>query len=109
MAMHRRKRTPKLRFTENRGLGWHVTFRDPTTGIPTKKRLGLVSEQEARVLYHGWLAGHLGDEQPAAVSTSKRSRAQRSRPRQAHKAIANNTGDFLAGSLLDVATSLLHF
>ncbi len=34
MDKHRKARIPKLRFPENRGIGWHVSYRDPGTGRP---------------------------------------------------------------------------
>ena len=35
---NKRKRVPKLSFTETEGIGWHVSFRDPKTGSPTRHR-----------------------------------------------------------------------
>ena len=58
-----RQRIPKLRFTTWRKLGWHVAFRDPKTGTPRKHLFNIRDrerEAEARVLYHAWVAEHLG-------------------------------------------------
>ncbi|MCH7995998.1 MAG: hypothetical protein IIB57_16345 [Planctomycetes bacterium] len=55
---NKRKRVPKLSFTETQGIGWHVSFRDPATGSPTRHRFGIrekAREPEARVAYHRWL------------------------------------------------------
>jgi hypothetical protein len=55
----RRKRVPRLVYTESRGIGWHVSYRDRTTGLPRKHRFGAVPEERARILYHQWVAEHL--------------------------------------------------
>ena len=55
MAKHRNKRTPKIRFSTLRNIGWHVAYRDPTTGIPTKHRFRIREksrELEARFACH---------------------------------------------------------
>ncbi len=62
VAKHCKKRTPKLHFSALRGIGWHVTYRDPSSGIPKKHRFGIREkdrEPEARVAYHRWLAEFL--------------------------------------------------
>ncbi len=54
---NKRKRVPKFSFTETQGIGWHVSFRDPQTGWPTRHRFGIREkgrEPEARVAYHRW-------------------------------------------------------
>lgn len=63
MAKGSRVRVPKLRFLANRGIGWHVSYRDPATGIPRKHRFRIddrAREGEARAFYHAWVAKHLG-------------------------------------------------
>ena len=60
MATHRKRRIPKLSYTKLRGIGWHVSIRDPETGVPRKIRFGNVEKREAEKLYHQWLAEHLG-------------------------------------------------
>ena len=58
-----RQRIPKLRFTSNRGIGWHVSYRNRTTGIPSRHRFGVVErdrEPAARLLYHAWVLEYLG-------------------------------------------------
>ncbi len=54
-----KKRIPKLAYTDHRGIGWHVSFRDPANGLPRKYRFGRVPEDRARILYHQWVAEHL--------------------------------------------------
>ena len=39
-----KKRIPKLAYTDHRGIGWHVSFRDPANGLPRKYRFGRVPE-----------------------------------------------------------------
>ncbi len=59
----RKKRVPKLTFTTVQKIGWHVSYRDPQTGMPKKHRLGVkdrTGENRARALYHAWVAKHLG-------------------------------------------------
>lgn len=66
---NRRKRAPKLSFTENQGIGWHVSFRDPSTGRPVRHRFNIRErsrEPEARIAYHRWLAPHLEGVPPQA-------------------------------------------
>ena len=58
----RKRRVPKLVFTERRNIGWHVSFRDPKSGKPTRHRFGMVSEEDARVAYYQWLARHMAGE-----------------------------------------------
>lgn len=83
MAKHRNKRTPKLHFSTLRGIGWHVTYRDPSSGIPKKHRFGIREkdrEPEARVAYHRWLAEYLENgpqrPQPGLIRIPYESRAR---------------------------------
>ena len=105
LAKHRRKRVPKLSFTDHRAIGWHVSYRDPSTGLPRKHRFGNIPEDRARVLYHQWIADHLDGRtaQPAAVGP-KLTRLEP--PEQSAMII---TQDLVPGSLLHVASGLLRF
>ena len=49
---YRYTRTPKLSFTENRNIGWHVSFRDLQAGTPKRYRFGMIDEAKAKVLCH---------------------------------------------------------
>jgi len=61
-----RNRIPKLCHSSKRGLGYHVNYRDPVTGIAKKHKFGMVSESQALAMYHRWVADHLnGHAQPA--------------------------------------------
>ena len=59
---HRKKRVPQLKYTRNQNIGWHVSFRDPSTGMPRRHRFGLVSREEAEAAYYEWVASHLRGE-----------------------------------------------
>lgn len=59
MTRRRQQRIPKLRFTKLRGIGWHVSYRDPGTGMPRRERFGQ-EQSEAEAKYHAWLVEHLG-------------------------------------------------
>lgn len=54
-----RLRIPKLSYTPKCGLGYHVNYRDPATGVAKKHKFGMVSETEALALYHRWLTFRL--------------------------------------------------
>lgn len=105
MPAHRRRRVPQLRFTENRNVGWHVSYRDPNTGVPRKHRFGMIDEEQARIEYHRWLVDHLGggsgEAQAAEENTAEKSRAKSTQRAANPDALAR------AGSILDVASSLL--
>jgi hypothetical protein len=59
MHRHSTRRVPKLKFTKVQNIGWHVTYRDPETGIPRRFRFGNVEKAKAAGQYHAWLAEHL--------------------------------------------------
>ena len=51
----RKKRVPKLKYTTNQNIGWHVSFRDHKTGMPRRHRFGMVSKEQAEREYHAWV------------------------------------------------------
>ena len=61
----KKKRIPKLKFTNCRNIGWHVSYRDPKTGMPKKYRFGNVSRDEASTRYQQWLIEFLSGQVPA--------------------------------------------
>lgn len=95
----RKKRIPKLSFTVIQRIGWHVSYRDPTTGMPRKHPFGLPErsdEERAKPLYHAWVAKHLGLD--TGLSTND--------PRlPVQKKTFGPTP--LAGSLIEVGSSLI--
>ena len=101
MTRHRQRRIPKLRFTKLRGTGWHVSYRDPATGMPRRERFGQIDRSEAEAKYHTWLIEHLGvnhaESRRVSVSTVP------STDGLAPVAIAQ----LVPGNLLSVATQIL--
>ncbi len=100
---NRRKRAPKLLFTENRGIGWHVSFRDPSTGSPTRHRFGLVSrgdEAAARIEYHKWLGEYLAHGAPKPTG-------RKVTPLPPPTEVVTLPTEAVQGSLLVVASDLL--
>lgn len=80
MGKHKRRRMPKLSFTETQNIGYYASFRDPITNTPRRKRFGMVSEEEAKVLYTQWLAAYVGGEK-ATGSSNPPAPPQRSKPK----------------------------
>ena len=58
MAKHKRRRMPRLSYTESQGIGYYASFRDPVTDTPRRKRFGMIPEPDARTQYAQWLAEH---------------------------------------------------
>jgi hypothetical protein len=56
MSRHSKRRIPKLAFTKTQDIGWHVNYRDPVSGVPRRKRFGLLEREEALGLYNKWLS-----------------------------------------------------
>jgi len=50
-SVNLKRRIPKLCHTTTRGIGWHVNYRDPQTGIDKKHRFDVETEAEAKVDY----------------------------------------------------------
>lgn len=105
---HRKKRVPKLRYTNSQKIGWHASYRDPETGSPRRKRFGMVSQEEAEVLYHEWVVSHLRGEAPAAQPKPSRRKLtqQLATPKPSDGSVATEA---VPGSLLEVTSGLLHF
>ena len=95
---NRRKRVPKLSFTENQGIGWHVSYRDPATGLPKRHRFQIAErsgEERARALYHAWVAQHLGIDTQLPVQNLPSQPRKPSGPQP------------LSGSLIEITSSLI--
>ena len=101
MTRHRQRRIPKLRYTKLRGIGWHVSYRDPATGMPRRERFGLLEKDDAEAKYHAWLVRHLGirEAKAAGVPVTTLSGATG----QALVSVAQ----LVPGNLLSVATQIL--
>jgi integrase len=100
MGRHAKRRVPSLLFTNTRGIGWHVDYRDPQNGTPRRFRFGMIDRATASDRYNGWLAEHLrgaphrGSESPSSLPVSE--------PRPSNVQVQS-------GSLLHVASSYLFF
>ncbi|MCC5787030.1 MAG: site-specific integrase [Phycisphaerales bacterium] len=95
-SVNLKKRIPRLCHTTTRGLGWHVNFRDPETGVAKKHRFSVETETEAKVAYTQWLARHLAGEADEGASA---------KPRVVR---ASGGGPAIApGSLVEVASGLI--
>ncbi len=101
----RKKRIPKLNYTELRGIGWHVSFRDPQTGNPRKHRFQADTQAEAERAYHEWVAsylhGILPEQQPRRKATEETPHSE-SNPKTIE-------AEYAPGSLLDVTSGLLEY
>ncbi|MEO1129535.1 MAG: hypothetical protein AAFX05_07490 [Planctomycetota bacterium] len=103
MDATRKPRIPQLKHTEVRGIGWHVSFRDPETGTPRKHRFAASTRTEAERLYHRWLGQHLSGE-----ATPRRGRAKRIEAKPVGGPLVTVEAEQLqAGSLVSVASDLL--
>jgi len=103
---NKRKRVPKLSFTDTQGIGWHVSFRDPVTGSPTRHRFGIREkgrEPEARVAYHRWLAEYL--ENGPSRPQPKRPRKDAATGRPVSRLDSNPK--VIPGSIMHVASGFL--
>lgn len=103
---NKRKRVPKLSFTETQGIGWHVSFRDPATGSPIRHRFGIQEkgrEPEARVAYHRWLAEYLENGPP----TTQPKRNQKDASPRERMSKLNPNRQVIPGSIVHVASGFL--
>lgn len=105
MPAQRKRRVPKLSFTAIRGIGWHVSFRDPVTGNPKKHRFE-VSDPQAKELaerrYANWLADYLNGD-ALAVPLGMSSGGNTKGP------LPDRGATVGGGSLLEIANSLLNY
>lgn len=98
----RKRRVPQLKFTEQRGIGWHVSYRDPVSGTPRKQRFEAGSQGEAERQYHEWVTAFLDGKLPEKKSrVSRRAASAESDPQP--------TAEMVPGCLLQVASSLLKY
>ncbi len=100
----RRKRIPKLAYTKLRGIGWHVSYRDPQTGLPKKHRFGDVTEDKATAMYHQWIADKLTGKKPAPAQATELQKLKA--PTKSAEMVTRKS---VPGSLLHVASDLLRF
>jgi len=99
-----RRRVPKLSFTKNRGIGYHVSYRDPVTGSPRRHRFGMVSKAEAELAYHRWLAEHLD---PAILPKPGRKVTPKKCKEKAESPLVASRTELVPGCLAEVASGFL--
>jgi len=95
----RKPRIPKLSFTETRGYGWHISYRDPVTGTPKRHCFGipeLERKAEAERMYHDWITKHLhGEPLPPRKGARKPITRTFMQP------------NILSGSIIEIASGLI--
>jgi len=106
----RKQRIPQLKHTELRGIGWHVSYRDPESGLPRKHRFKVATKAQAEKAYHTWIASYLNGEprsnepESSAKSNAKQKKASLTEAaRKATKAKAET------GSLLHIGSGLIEY
>lgn len=107
---NRKRRIPQLRYTENRGIGWHVSYRDPETGTPKRHRFGMVTKGEANKAYEAWLAAWLQNDQEAAAAVRPGQTAKlKAREKRAEREAVRAEVKAEPGSLVHVASGLFKY
>ncbi len=104
----RKRKIPQLKHTDYRGVGWHVSFRDPQTGMPRKYRFRANSRAEAEQQYHQWLGSYL----KGKIPPPQKKRSQK--PPEPESPILSSPFegteiDGLTGSMLHIVSGLLSF
>jgi integrase len=98
----RKKRIPRLSYTDNRNTGYFVSYRGPD-GKPRKHKFGKVPRSEAVDAYEKWLAAHLQGVTPAPVKRGPRKLLEQiSEPKS-----RGVTANILPGSLLQISSNFL--
>lgn len=98
----RKQRVPKLSYTENRGIGWHVSYRDPKSGTPRKHRFGMMTQAQAEKEYLQWVAHFLDGILPEKTP-------RRTRKEMEERQAGSKKASVVPGSLLSVMSSLLDY
>lgn len=101
MKRHSKRRIPTLAFTKNQDIGWHVNYRDPQTGVPRRRRFGMIDQNEASELYNTWLSEHL-------KGAPHKGRDKIRKPAEVKETNAK-ASQVTPGSLLHVSSSYLYF
>ena len=107
-APGRKKKIPNLKYAAYRGIGWHVSYRDPITGVPRKQRFRVETRKEALRLYHEWLGSYLKGVIPAAQGE----RTRRSKSTEYALLSPDLTGtqvDAAVGCFLHIVSELLRY
>jgi integrase len=118
----RKKRIPKLAFSKLRNIGWHVSYRDPRTGLPKKHRFGMLPREEAELAYHQWVTAHLQGKNTQISKSARPAHRKLSFGVDPVPATVTESGNSLpcpptdrpntraaSGSLLHIASGLLRY
>jgi integrase len=102
---HKKRRIPQLKYTDNRGIGWHVSYRD-ASGVPRRHRFEVTTHDDALDAYHKWLSAHVAGDTPSSGKSRQVAGklAVVSKPKP--KAVK---ADIVSGSLLHIASGFLSF
>jgi len=103
--MARKKRIPQLKHTDVQNIGWHVSYRDPKTGMPRRHRFGKMSKAKAEEAYYQWLGEFVKGKPPERDRRPQR-KADAGGVSGKRVAIA---AKIVPGSLLHVASSYLRY
>lgn len=101
LSRHSKRRIPKLAFTKSQDIGWHVNYRDPQSGVPRRRRFGLVDRDKASDLYNAWLSEHL-------KGAPHRGGDANGKPAEVKEQTAR-AAKVIPGSLLHVSSNYLYF
>ena len=101
--MARKKRIPQLKHSVVQNIGWHVSYRDPATGMPRRHRFGMVTKAKAEEAYYQWLGEFVKGKPP------KRDRRPPRRAGGGETKRAAVAAEIVPGSLLHVASSYLRY
>ena len=95
---------------ENRGIGWHVSYRDPDTGTPKTHRFRMVTKSVANKAYEASLSAWLQDDHNAAAAARPGHTAKvmaREKRAEQQAVCAEVTAE--PGSLVHVASGLFKY
>jgi len=106
----RKKRIPQLKYTELRGIGWHVSYRDPKTGLPKKHRFGDISQADAERAYHTWVAAYLGYDERTAEKVADATLTKKPTGSTRRKTSARGVPDAaVPGSIAHIASGFIRY
>lgn len=106
----RKKRVPQLKYTELRGIGWHVSYRDRETGLPKKHRFGDISQADAERAYHTWVAAYLGYDERTAEKVADATLAKKNNGTSPRRSAPRGGPDAaVPGSIAHIASGFIRY
>lgn len=100
---------PQLKHTEVRNVGWHVSYRDPATGVPRKARFGNIPKAEAEKAYFAWVVAYLDGDQKAAAQAVHSARVLPRFRTPPKPALESSKTSAQPGSIAHVASGLIRY